>query len=74
MLCPTQSSNGAAIIKRLALGIVACIRDDRETPTLQAFGLNEGKRAGPGAVARNRCRGKARRSYLGDMKKALPFH
>ncbi len=30
--------------------------------------------AGPGAVVRNRCRGKARRSYLGDMKKALPFH
>jgi DNA-binding beta-propeller fold protein YncE len=35
--------NGAAIIKRLALGIVACIGDDRETPTLHAFSLNEGK-------------------------------
>ena len=43
MLCPTQSSNGAAIIKRLALGIVACIGDEGETPTLHAFGLNEGK-------------------------------
>jgi len=43
VLCPTQSSNGAAIIKRLALGIVACIGDEGETPTLHAFGLNEGK-------------------------------
>jgi hypothetical protein len=33
--------NGAAIVKRLSLGIVACIGDDRETPTLQAFGLND---------------------------------
>jgi hypothetical protein len=35
--------NGAAIIKRLALGIVACIGDDRETPTLHAFGLSDRK-------------------------------
>jgi DNA-binding beta-propeller fold protein YncE len=35
--------NGAAIVKRLALGIVACIGDDRETPTLHAFGLNDRK-------------------------------
>src|SRR5437899_2468540 len=35
--------NGAAIVKHLSLGIVACIGDDRETPTLHAFGLNEGK-------------------------------
>ena len=41
VLCPTQSSNGAAIIKRLALGIVACIGDEGETPTLHAFALNE---------------------------------
>jgi hypothetical protein len=33
--------NGAAIVKHLSLGIVACIGDDRETPTLQAFGLND---------------------------------
>jgi DNA-binding beta-propeller fold protein YncE len=33
--------NGAAIVKRLSLGIVACIGDDRETPTLHAFGLND---------------------------------
>jgi len=35
--------NGAAIIKRLSLGIVACIGDDRETPTLHAFSLSERK-------------------------------
>jgi DNA-binding beta-propeller fold protein YncE len=33
--------NGAAIVKHLSLGIVACIGDDRETPTLHAFGLND---------------------------------
>ena len=33
--------NGAAIVKHLSLGIVACIGDDRETPTLQAFHLND---------------------------------
>jgi hypothetical protein len=32
-----------SIIKRLALGIVACIGHERETLTLHAFGLNEGK-------------------------------
>src|SRR5262245_26522346 len=37
--------NGAAIVKRLALGIVACIGDDRETPTLQTFGLNDPQHA-----------------------------
>jgi hypothetical protein len=36
--------NGAAIVKRLSLGIVACIGDDRETPTLQAFHLDDGSR------------------------------
>src|SRR5438105_7016383 len=35
--------NGAAIIKRLALGIVACIGNDRENPTLHAFSLNDRK-------------------------------
>ena len=33
--------NGAAIVNRTALGVVACIGDDRETPTLQSFGLND---------------------------------
>jgi DNA-binding beta-propeller fold protein YncE len=33
--------NGAAIVKHLSLRIVACIGDDRETPTLHAFGLND---------------------------------
>jgi DNA-binding beta-propeller fold protein YncE len=37
--------NGAAFIKRLALGIVASIGDDRETPTLQTFGLNDRQQA-----------------------------
>ena len=32
--------NGAAIIKRLALGIAACIGDESEKPTLQAFRLD----------------------------------
>jgi hypothetical protein len=36
--------NGAAIVKRLSLGIVACIGDGREAPTLQAFDLNDGRR------------------------------
>jgi DNA-binding beta-propeller fold protein YncE len=35
--------NGAAIVKHLSLGIVACIGDDRETPTLHAFSLNDRK-------------------------------
>jgi hypothetical protein len=34
--------NGAAIVKRLSLGIAACIGDDKESPTLQAFGLEDG--------------------------------
>jgi hypothetical protein len=34
--------NGAAIVKRLSLGIVACIGDERNPPTLQAFHLNDG--------------------------------
>jgi len=37
--------NGAAIVKRAALGIVACIGDERESPTLQAFDLNDRKQA-----------------------------
>src|SRR6059058_4638998 len=36
--------NGAAIVKRLALGIAACIGDDKESPTLQAFRLGDGHR------------------------------
>jgi hypothetical protein len=35
--------NGAAIVNRSVLGIVACIGDERETPTLQSFGLNNRK-------------------------------
>src|SRR5690349_15071664 len=36
--------NGAVIVKRLALGIAACIGDEKETPSLQAFRLNDGHR------------------------------
>ncbi|XIA62393.1 hypothetical protein ACFIOY_22720 [Bradyrhizobium sp. TZ2] len=36
--------NGAAIVKRMSLGIVACIGDEREAPTLQAFHLENGSR------------------------------
>src|SRR3954454_7797751 len=36
--------NGAAIVKRLSLGVVACIGEDRETPTLQSFHLKDGSR------------------------------
>ena len=36
--------NGAAIVKRLSLGIAACIGDESEAPTLQAFRLNDGQR------------------------------
>src|SRR5215475_2887568 len=36
--------NGAAIVKRGALGIAACIGDERETPTLQSFALNDRRR------------------------------
>jgi hypothetical protein len=35
--------NGAAIANIRALAIVACIGDERETPTLQSFGLNDRK-------------------------------
>jgi hypothetical protein len=34
--------NGAAIVKSLSLGIAACIGDERNPPTLQAFHLNDG--------------------------------
>jgi len=37
--------NGAIIVKRLALGIAACIGDDAATPTLQSFLLKNGRRA-----------------------------
>ncbi|MET4492132.1 hypothetical protein [Bradyrhizobium sp. LA7.1] len=37
--------NGAAIVKRSGLGLVACIGDERETPTLQSFALRTGKLA-----------------------------
>ena len=36
--------NGAAIVKRLSLGIAACIGDENKSPTLQAFRLNDGLR------------------------------
>jgi hypothetical protein len=36
--------NGAAIVKRLSLGIVACIGEERDPPTLQAFHLDDGSR------------------------------
>jgi hypothetical protein len=36
--------NGAAIVKRLSLGIVACIGDEHDPPTLQAFHLDDGSR------------------------------
>jgi hypothetical protein len=35
--------NGAAIVSRMALGIVACIGDEREGPTLQSIGLKDRK-------------------------------
>jgi hypothetical protein len=35
--------NGAAIVSHAALGIVACIGDERETPTLQSFELDNRK-------------------------------
>ena len=37
--------NGAAVVKHLGLGIAACIGDETEKPTLQAFRLNDGHRA-----------------------------
>jgi hypothetical protein len=37
--------NGAAIVNHAALGIVACIGDERGAPTLQSFGLNGRKHA-----------------------------
>jgi len=36
--------NGAAIVKRLSLGIAACIGDETEAPTLHAFRLGNGHR------------------------------
>ncbi|MFL6825771.1 MAG: YncE family protein, partial [Bradyrhizobium sp.] len=36
--------NGAAIVRHLALGIAACIGEELEKPTLQAFRLNNGHR------------------------------
>jgi len=36
--------NGAAVVKRLGLGIAACIGDETEKPSLQAFRLNDGHR------------------------------
>jgi hypothetical protein len=33
--------NGAAIVKRLSLGIAACIGDEKEAPTLHAFRLTD---------------------------------
>ncbi|MGV7219019.1 YncE family protein [Bradyrhizobium sp. UFLA05-112] len=37
--------NGAVVVKRLTLGIAACIGDDTEEPTLQAFHLTDGRLA-----------------------------
>jgi streptogramin lyase len=37
--------NGATIVKRSGLGLVACIGDERESPTLQSFALRAGKMA-----------------------------
>jgi hypothetical protein len=37
--------NGATIVKQLSLGIAACIGDEREPPTLQAFSLGSCKTA-----------------------------
>src|SRR6476660_9842600 len=39
VLATAARPNGAAIVKRLALRIAACIGDEKETPTLQAFRL-----------------------------------
>jgi hypothetical protein len=46
--------NGAAIVKRLSLGIAACIGDEKEAPTLQAFRLGDGQRAKLGLPGRPR--------------------
>jgi YVTN family beta-propeller protein len=35
--------NGAVIVARSSLAIAACIGDDKETPTLQLYGLNDRK-------------------------------
>lgn len=44
-LLPTGARpNGAAIVKRLSLGIAACIGDETEAPKLQAFRLGNGYR------------------------------
>ena len=44
-LLPTGARpNGAAIVKRLSLGIAACIGDESEAPKLQAFRLGNGYR------------------------------
>lgn len=37
--------NGAAIIARSSLGVVACISDEQQTPALQVFDLKRGKHA-----------------------------
>jgi hypothetical protein len=37
--------NGAAIVKRLTLGIAACIGDEKEAPSLHAFRLSDGQQA-----------------------------
>src|SRR6202008_3469410 len=36
VLATAARPNGAAIVRRLSLGIAACIGDDNESPTLQA--------------------------------------
>jgi DNA-binding beta-propeller fold protein YncE len=46
--------NGAAIVKRTGVGVVACIGDDREAPTLHALNLNGGSQRAIGLPGRPR--------------------
>lgn len=46
--------NGAAIVKRLSLGLAACIGDEEEGPTLQSFHLRNGRLASIGLPGRPR--------------------
>jgi hypothetical protein len=44
LLATGARPNGAAIVKRLSLGIAACIGDETEAPSLHAFRLGNGHR------------------------------
>jgi hypothetical protein len=46
--------NGAAVVKRAGIGIVACIGDDREGPSLHVLGLKCGQRTKIGLPGRPR--------------------